>query len=188
MPHSIREVAIGTEVHGREEVLLGRKDSRRSLAQFGDSPRYVFYGGKIRVEEGESPEDAFVREFREESGRIADKDSIEKMAMILMKKYLPNGAVKFLRMHVFLARKATGILRSTPEMEGWRWCNQCALPIRSMLVADPYWMPMIFQGKKIIGSAVVDRTQQHLLRPIRIREVKSLPDDWLKFDECPSLI
>jgi 8-oxo-dGTP pyrophosphatase MutT (NUDIX family) len=156
------------------------------LKQFGDSLRYVFYGGKIHVEKGESPEDGFIRELEEESGLVADKSSIEKMAIIHMEKHLPNGAVKFLRLHVFLARKTTGQLRPSDEMEGWRWCNQRALPTHSMLVADPHWMPMIFQGKKVVVRAIVDRTQQHLLKPIHIQEVKNFSEDLLTFDECPS--
>jgi 8-oxo-dGTP pyrophosphatase MutT (NUDIX family) len=188
MPPIIKEVVIGTVIHGHEEVLLGKKDPRRSLAQYGSPLRYVFYGGKVHVGKGELPEDAFVREFKEESCLVTDKDSIEKVALILMEKHLPNGAVNFLRMHVFLTRKTTGVLRGTDEMEGWRWCNQRALPTYAMLAADPYWMPMIFEGRKIVVHAVTDRTQQRLLSPIHIQEVEYFPDERSKSGECPSRI
>ncbi|MDR3581835.1 MAG: NUDIX domain-containing protein [Candidatus Pacebacteria bacterium] len=184
----IKEVAIGTVVHGHQEVLLGKNDRARSWVKYQSPLRYSFYGGKIRRDIGERALDAFMRELWEESGLVADRDSIEKVAMILMTKHLPNGGRRFLRMHVFLAHKASGLLHRTPEMEGWRWCNQRALPHYAMLAADPEWMPQIFGGKKVIAQVEVDMYQRHLIKPVILQEVGRFPEDRPKFNECPSLV
>ncbi len=175
MPRNIRKGAIGMVVHGSEEVLLGKKDAQRSQAQYGSPLRWLFFGGKIN--RGESTRCAFRRELGEEIGLAPCMESLEKVAIVLVRKQIPNGECKFLRIHVFLAHKATGLPHRTGEIESWRWCNQHALPHYAMLAADPHWMPLIFSGKKIIVHAVVDKNQRYLLKKVLIREVKSFPDD-----------
>lgn len=186
MPRRIKEVAIGTLVHGGVEVLLGKKEKKRSEVQHGSPLRWVFYGGKI--ERGESTKEAFLREFQQESGLIADPGATEQVAIILMHKLMVDGSYKELRIHVFLTRKAKGVLRHTDEMEGWRWCNQAALPHYAMLAADPKWMPLVFGGKKVIARVVVDKHQRYLLRSILVREVKNFPALCPEDHHCPPLI
>ena len=179
MPYEIREIATGTLVHGRQEVLLGKKERELSWRQYGSPLRWVFYGGKIK--EYESPMEAFVREMGEESGLVVDKNSVEKVAMIFMKKHFPNGDIRILNIHMFLAHAAMGLPRTTREIEGWRWCNQGALPLYAMLAADRECMPLVFKGKKIVAEVEVDNYQRYLLKPPIIQEVES-------FSKCPSLV
>jgi 8-oxo-dGTP pyrophosphatase MutT (NUDIX family) len=189
MPRFIRNVATGTVIHGGVDVLLGKHDQKTSWAKHGSPLRWGFFGGKVM--KYESPLDAFVRELPEEIGLTPIRSSTEKVAIILLHKKLPNGTYKHLRMHVFLATKWTGLPHQTDEMEGWRWCNQNALPRYTMLATDPIWMPLVFHGKKIIVSAFTDYMQKHLLpgKKVLIREVDHFPEDRpLRFRECLSLV
>jgi 8-oxo-dGTP pyrophosphatase MutT (NUDIX family) len=189
MQRIITNVATGTVVHGRVDILLGQNNQKESWAKYGSPLRWSLFGGKIR--RYESPLDAFARELPEEIGLTPIRSSTEQVAIILLHKRLPNGTYKHLRMHVFLASDWTGLPHQTDEMEGWRWCNQRALPRYAMLATDPVWMPLIFHGKKVIVSVFTDHMQKRLLpwKKVLIREVDYFHEDRpLRFRKCPPLV
>jgi ADP-ribose pyrophosphatase YjhB (NUDIX family) len=99
------------------------------------------YGGK--VEEGETPEGAMLRELAEESGMIADEGKFERACVV---DYSFDGVPKF-ECHVFLLRDWSGDAVETDEMAP-RWYKIDSIPYAEMWLADSRMLPQILGGKR----------------------------------------
>ena len=53
------------------------------------------------------------------------------------------------------------------------WFNITAIAYDEMMLADKEWLPLVFAGKKIIGTVWYGPFQKTLLKPTIIREVES---------------
>jgi 8-oxo-dGTP diphosphatase len=129
-------VVAAALVNERDEVLLAQRPEGKRLAG-----KWEFPGGK--VEEGESPEDALVREISEELGVTLDAQGIEPF-WFLSHPYPEHGF--HLMMPVWLARKWHG----TPK----------ALEHAAILWKRPddmHTLPMIEADAEL-----VERLKQHL--------------------------
>ena len=114
------------------------------------------YGGKLQ--EGETIEEAMVRELQEESGLIAKK--FGKRAVI---DFFFQGTDKEVEMHVFEVTDYEGELIETEEMVP-KWFIKTDIPYEQMWPADRNWMPMYFEGKNIKGSATFDGKTKAFIR------------------------
>lgn len=114
------------------------------------------YGGK--VEQGESIEDAMVRELYEESGLTAR--SYRKRAII---EFVSAGSDNVLEMHVFEVTEYSGELVETEEMMP-KWFSKQEIPFEQMWPSDREWLNMYFQGKNLIGNALYDDVSRAFLR------------------------
>lgn len=119
-------------------VLLGMK--KRGFGK----EKWNGFGGKL--EDGETPRQAAVREIFEESCLCVLPDSLEEMAVI---EFLENG-VPIFKNTIFVFREWTGVEKETEEMRP-KWFLQDAVPYDQMFAADKAWIPLVLTGKKFDG-------------------------------------
>lgn len=122
-------------------AIIRREDGRILVTQRGYGEHkdgWEFPGGKM--EKGESPETAIVREIREE---LEVEISPEKLIMTVEYDY-PNF---HLTMHCFLSRIVSGEIVLT-EHEAAKWLNKRELDTVDWLPAD---VEVVAELKKVLG-------------------------------------
>lgn len=93
------------------------------------------------VNEGESLEDAIIREAQEESFIEIERDSLRKVAIL---------ADNDLELNVFLADKWSGEIKAKePSLKEFRWFRNDQLPFSEMHTDNDKWLPQILDGKLI---------------------------------------
>ncbi len=159
-----------------DQVLLGLK-TKKIGAGFWNG-----YGGGI--EDGESIEEAAIRELEEETGKkIGDifitttKKDLEKVAIVDFENIKSDGVSFVCKVHFFLVRKWSGKAINTDEMTNPTFFDIKDIPIDEMLPADRYFIPLILDNKKIIGKIKYGPYQKELLEPALISEVSSFNEN-----------
>lgn len=121
--------------NGQLQVLLGRKKKGLGVGNF------VGLGGKL--EPGESPADAAVREIEEESGLIVDIDDLVPMGHLT---YLfPHKEAWSQGSTVFVCREFRGVPCESDELNP-EWFDVDALPLDEMWDDAKYWLPGVLSG------------------------------------------
>ncbi len=133
-------------------VLLGLKKTG-----LGEG-KWNAFGGK--VEPGETPEAAAVREFEEECGVVV-KDAEKAAVITFTAPNRPN-----IEMHVFKASEFSGEPHETDEMAP-KWFYRDELPFQDMWPSDLYWFPMFFRGRKFIAHFDLDENDRVLHRELK---------------------
>ncbi len=128
-------------------------------------------GGSI--EKGESAVQAAVRETQEEQHVHISPVHLEKCAEMLFHNITKEGIPFDCKVIVFLASKYEGSLIPSKDFGKWKDYFIDDLPVNMLMPADPFWLPPVLLGKKIKGEAWYGPKQEYLLRPVRIRKVKS---------------
>lgn len=136
-------------------LLFLRRDNQVLLAMkkrgFGEG-RWNGVGGK--VEEDETIEAAMIRETQEE---ISVTPTIyEKVADIEFDEFF-KGERTLMHVHVFTSTAWEGEPSESEEMRP-DWFATDSLPYDSMWADDPYWLPQVLEGKKIMATFVLDDT------------------------------
>jgi len=91
------------------------------------------------VDEGESLEDAIVRETQEESYLEIKKESLKKVAELNYED---------LQLYVFLSDKWSGELKAKePSLKEFQWFSINDLPFSKMHPDNDKWLPQILKGK-----------------------------------------
>jgi len=132
-----KKVLTLTMLLNEERILLGLK--KRG---FGTG-RWNGFGGK--VSEGESIEEAALREIREESG-------------ILLTSLNPRGKITFrfegnpeaLEVHIFSALWHGSAIESEEMKPQWFALHE--IPYENMWPDDKLWLPLLIAGKNIAGE------------------------------------
>jgi 8-oxo-dGTP pyrophosphatase MutT (NUDIX family) len=150
-----------------QEVLLAVKKRRIG------KDRWNGFGGG--VEKTETIRQAAARELREESGLIVSPESLEKMAIINFHNKRKDGSALSYEIHVFLAGRWTGELKTTDEMSDPTWFDISGLPKEDMMPADRFWLPLILQGAKILGEVEYDSSQR--IKGINLQGTYFLPEE-----------
>jgi ADP-ribose pyrophosphatase YjhB (NUDIX family) len=101
-------------------------------------------GGKVK--EGESVEEATVREAEEEIGVRIDPKDLEKVAEIVF--HFPDKEDWDLVCHAYFTRKWEGEPKESEEMAP-RWFTTSGIPLAEMWSADTHWFPQVLAGKKL---------------------------------------
>ena len=133
------------------------------------------YGGKI--EAGETPEGAILRELSEEAEIKASRDFLTKVAIIDFQNVKVGQLEPVCRVHIYLLDRWQGEPQSSEEMLAPTWFKKGELPFEKMLPADIIWLPLILAGKKIIGYAKYDSSQKILLGKFKLRYVNSFNEN-----------
>ncbi len=147
-----------------ERVLLARKT--RNIGE----GCWNGYGGGIDA--AESPQEACVRELKEESGLLVDSQDLEYVATLDCHNTKVDGSIFACRVHTFLVRIWKGEVRSTEEMATPTWFPFESLPLSEMMLADREWLPRVLAGKRLMVEAWYGPQQQTLLRDVVIEEMK----------------
>ncbi len=101
------------------------------------------FGGK--VEAGETELQCITREGKEELG--IDVHSPQKKADLYFSR--PDG--EDIHVAVFLSEKFSGTPKETEEAAPV-WFPVNSLPFDRMWADDPFWLPLVLQGKKVTGT------------------------------------
>lgn len=144
-----RTVTTLSLIEKDDEVLLAMK--KRG---FGEG-WWNGYGGKIA--EGESIEEAMIRELEEESEIVA-------------KQWRERGVIEFhfqgtgdiVECHIFEVTAYEGEPKETEEMRP-QWFKKSEVPYEQMWPADREWLPTFFEGKDFEGKAVFDSETKKFL-------------------------
>lgn len=145
-------------------LLLLKKDNKILLAMkkrgFGEG-KYNGVGGKL--EEGETPEMAMLRETKEEINIVPTK--YEKVGIMEFNEYV-KGEPANLIFHLYIATKWDKEPEETDEMKP-EWFDIENIPYDRMFPDDKYWLPIILDGKKINGFFEFDENWNLLNHTIK---------------------
>ena len=119
------------------KILLAMK--KRGFAE----GKYNGIGGKI--EGGETPEEAMIRETKEEIA--VTPLTYEKVGFIEFDEYY-KGKKEKIAFHLYLVDEWTGEPTESEEMKP-AWFDIKDIPYDKMLPDDKYWLPYVLKGKKI---------------------------------------
>lgn len=146
-------------------LLLLRKDNKILLAMkkrgFGEG-KYNGVGGKL--EEGETPEEAMIREANEEIGVIPKE--YYKVGVINFIEYV-KGNKENVIFHLYVATKWDNTPIETEEMKP-EWFNINKIPYDKMFLDDKYWMPFVIENKKINGYFEFDENWNLLSNKVEV--------------------
>ncbi|MBN1603305.1 MAG: 8-oxo-dGTP diphosphatase [Chitinispirillaceae bacterium] len=102
-----------------------------------------------RIEPGETPSEAAVRETFEETGvQTSELHKVGELFFIFTDGYSLHGTVFFADAH-------SGTPFETPEADPF-WCSMGAIPYDQMWQDDIHWLPLILAGKKFKGYFIFD--------------------------------
>jgi mutator protein MutT len=144
-------------IHQDNKILLGMK--KRG---FG-AGRWNGFGGKIH--EGETIEEAAIREFREES--TIEINELEQRGTLHFQ--FTDKMNEELRVTIFAVTKWQGEPMETEEMKP-QWFDISAIPYDTMWPDDRVWLPLFLAGKKFQGSCIFDHNHV-MLRHTIVEEV-----------------
>lgn len=134
---------LQSERNGANCVLLGEK--RRGLG----NGKVVAPGGKL--EPGEGPRDAVVREVWEETGIAIDPSALELVAIIEYE--FPTKQSWSQRSYVFHATDVVGEPSDSAELAA-KWCPIDEVPYERMWSDAVTWVPQVLSGEYGIRRAI----------------------------------
>ena len=105
------------------------------------------FGGKL--EEGETLEQAAIRELKEESGVDAREEHLEPVGDIEF--YFDDRPEWNLHVHIFKLVTWEGEPTESDEMLP-QWYAHHEIPYEDMWVDDPLWLPDMLEGRKVQGK------------------------------------
>lgn len=146
-----------------DEILLAMKKRDFGAGNFNG------VGGKI--EPGETTEQALFRETHEEVDvapinywEVGRNDFIYDLG---------NGESKRMYTHIYFCDEWEGEPTESEEMRP-EWFKTDNLPFDKMWPDDPYWLPEVIAGNKIIGAFTFDEQNNMLTHDVKV--VEELPN------------
>lgn len=124
-------------------------------------------GGKVG--EGETIEEAVVRELEEEVGVVALLKDLDQVATIQF-IFPEEKSAWSQEVHVFFIRLWQGEPRETSEMAP-KWFLIDSLPYDTMWIDDPIWLPKVLAGNKVTASFYLSSDGSNILKS-EIEEIK----------------
>jgi mutator protein MutT len=133
------------------KILLGFKKKG-----FG-SLKYAGFGGKL--ENGETPEQAAVRELQEECGVLVSLEDLKNAGKIDF--LFPFKQEWDMIVHVFVAKKWSGEPSETDEMRP-QWFEISNIPYGSMWDDYKHWLPRILNGERVEATFHFKEDNEHV--------------------------
>lgn len=127
------------------------------------------YGGGIEV--GEGPDDATVRELEEEAGITALVENLQRVGVIDFHNITEQGVEFTCRVFVSFLQHWQGKPKEGPEMGAPEWFDEADMPLKEMMPADRYWLPVLLEGRIIYAQAWYGPKQQSLRQPTSITDI-----------------
>lgn len=142
---SMRETTLCLLIEGAppQRILLGLKKEG-----FG-AGKITGFGGK--VEAGETPSEAAIRELQEETGISVAFDDLEAIGQLRF--LFPERPAWSQLVHVFLSTRWAGSAREGTEMKPV-WYTIDEIPFEQMWHDGSYWLPRFLAGERIRGRFV----------------------------------
>lgn len=136
----MREATLCFLIHGSppRQVLLGLKK-----VGFG-AGKYTGFGGKVQP--GETPEAAAIRELEEEAGVQVRQKNLRPMGQFVF--LFPAQSSWSQLVHVFMAESWKGTPKESREMVP-AWFSIDEIPVDRMWEDGAYWLPHILSGEPI---------------------------------------
>lgn len=125
---------------GRPEVLMGLKKTG-----FG-AGLITCPGGKL--EPGETPEEAVVREFAEETGMTLAVSDLRQVAELVF-RFPDVPEWDDIRLHYFTAAKYSGEPRESDEIAA-EWVAEAELEYDRMWDDSRLWLPLVLAGEDVV--------------------------------------
>ncbi len=125
------------------EILLGLKKAGFAVGKWNG------FGGKI--EPGESPQGAAVRELYEEASIAVDRLDLAPAAYLDF--CFPARPEWDQTVHVFIARRWQGEPVESAEMQP-QWFAVSELPTAQMWQDDRHWLPLVLAGQRVKAKFV----------------------------------
>lgn len=104
-------------------------------------------GGKVDMEIGELPEECIVREAKEEVG--LDVQEVELVGTFDF--IFPHDRTKDFHCYLYTSETFAGEATESEEMRP-QWFKVSEIPYDKMWDDDKIWLPLILQGKRLVGS------------------------------------
>lgn len=146
-------------------LLLVIKDNKILLAckkrGFGLG-KYNGVGGKL--EPGESVEEGMLRETFEEIGIVPTEYNLR--GVIAFDEYYKGEPVLEVT-HIFVASNYEGQPHETDEMKPF-WFDLDKVPYDKMFPDDRFWLPLIIEGKSVVGNFKFDENFNKLEHNIEV--------------------
>ena len=141
--------SIGNEERDLE-VLLGKKHRR---ARIGPNT-WNGPGGGVKLWLGETPEQAAIREIREEFGKSfkVKKRHLKSRGIIT---FFRHDMRVMMKVHIFVCYRFSGQPKKTREMSSHTWYKASQLSTLKMMPADGLFIPTILGGETIPNGLVV---------------------------------
>lgn len=145
-------------------VWLGLK-----LKRIGVGTR-VGFGG--RVKEGETLEEAAIRELQEECGLIISVDQLQPVGWLIVHNPHYEAKLGVLRIRVFTISEWEGVPRPSDEMVP-DWFALDRLPWDKMRESERYWLPPVLAGCRVKAKILYDEDEQLVNMSVSISKVPS---------------
>lgn len=148
-------------VYNNTQILLGEIKKNGVL-----KGRYNGFGGKL--EEGESIEEAAIRELREES-EIMPLD-MQKRGKILFKFKADGNPFEgrpLVEVHIYSVTKFEGEPLETEEMRP-QWFLHEDIPYNKMWPDDKFWLPLLLAGKNFEAEFLFADTNTIIKHELKI--------------------
>lgn len=133
-------------IYQHPKVLLGMKKRGHGEGKWNG------FGGK--VEEGETIEEAAIREVREESGV-----EIKRMNKLGIVEFCYQDGSGNMEVHIFRAKEFEGNPVESEEMKP-KWFHVNKLPFDQMWPDDKYWLPLFLEGKIFEGKFLFNEANE----------------------------
>lgn len=146
-----------------DEILLAMKKRGFGAGHWNGA------GGKIEL--GETVEAALVRETQEEIG--VTPTAWEKVAEHDFLLDTDTDQPYHMYVHTFVAAEWKGEPSESEEMAP-KWFKITDIPYESMWPDDPFWIPQVLEGKKVVGKYTFGKN--NVLLSHDVKAVEDLPN------------